>query len=518
MRIIKTLIAFELTFIILISGLGYEPVHASPNRRWVPDSKVPGYLDDTFTPFLLADQNRTVHAFASQWVEVNDGRKLAIVYRKWSLLGGWTRPVDVILSPIGGDANFLGAYMDTSDTVHVIFTATEALTRKTSVFYSNAPAANADWGPAWSAPVLVGDSALDLNSAAIIGDKDGNLVIIYSGKRDGSGVYYVYSKDEGRTWSNPLPLFITPDNTLSAFSLHLTVGPDQKIRATWNFVTNLGVDEALYFANYDTQTSKWDAPVELERRIDLPEYFGPSFPVMVDDGHEVVIMYNSGNPFSGRPVGAGRPIQRSRISLDGGLTWSEPLDPFPFHVGRSGEHTMVLDGNGTPHTLFIQRIETADEDGNYSIIGGIWHSTFENGGWANPDRLIISFAAHDVRAAVVQGNVLLAVWRMDPGVGTDGVWYSYTELDVPESPVVPLATAPVDYSSLQNVVETSPALVAPEVSLTPESPPQPEMLDAAPPSNLGRNPALPIIIGIIPVLLVLIGVVWGYRFFANRRE
>jgi len=132
--------------------------------------------------------------------------------------------------------------------------------------------------------------------------------------------------------------------------------------------------------------------------------------------------------------------------------------------------------------------------------------------------LIISFAAHDVRAAVVQGNVLLAVWRMDPGVGTDGVWYSYTELDVPESPVVPLATAPVDYSSLQNVVETSPALVAPEVSLTPESPPQPEMLDAAPPSNLGRNPALPIIIGIIPVLLVLIGVVWGYRFFANRRE
>jgi hypothetical protein len=513
MRILKTLIAFELTFIVLIAGLGYEPVHASPNRRWTPDAKVPGYLNDTFTPFLLADQNRTVHAFASQWVDIDDGRRLAIVYRKWSLLGGWTRPVDIILSPIGGDANFLGAYMDSSDMVHIIFTAKEALTRKTSVYYSNAPAANADWGPAWSDPVLVGDSALDLNSAAIIGDKAGNLVVIYSGNRDGSGVYYLYSKDEGKSWSNPLPLLLTSDNNLSAFSLHLTVGLDQKIRATWNVVTNLGVDDALYFANYDTQTSKWDAPVELERRIDLPEYFGPSFPVMVDDGREILIMYNSGNPFTEKPVGPGRPIQRSRISLDGGLTWNDPLDPFPFHVGRSGEHAMVLDGKGTPHTLFIQRIETADEDGNYSIVGGIWHSTFENGGWANPDRFITSFAPHDVRAVVVQGNILLAVWRKDPGVGADGVWFSYTVLDEPELPVVPLATASVDYSSAQVVVATEvPALS----TLVPTTPP--ELLDEAPPSNLGSNPALPIIIGTVPVVLILVGVVLGYRFLANRRE
>ena len=505
------LFVVAVTCVILFAGFGQGSAFASNGYGWSPDERVPGYLDDTFTPFLLADRNRTVHAFASQWVE-NDGRRLAIVYRQWTLMGGWTRPVDIILSPVGGDANIAGVFLDSSDTMHVIFTATVALTRSTSVYYSSAPAASADWAPAWSAPMPVGEDALGLNSAAIGGDELGNLVIIYSGNRDGSGVYFVNSKDSGKTWSEPLPVFLTNDSTLSTFSLRLVVSPTQTIRAAWNVVTSLGVDEALFFANFDPTTSTWDTPVELDRRIDLPDYFGPSFPVMVDNGDEIVVVYNGGNPFTGRPVGAGRPIQRVRVSLNGGVTWNEPLDPFPFHVGRSGEHTLVLDGNGTPHTLFIQRIESLDEDGKYSLIGGIWHSSFQNGGWTNPDRFVTLLAPHDVRAVVVQGNVILAVWREDPGLGADGIWYSYSVLDIPELPVMPLATASVDYSSVLNVATTIPDLG------TPEAPPPLELLDDAPPSNLGGNPALPIIIGIVPVTLILIGVVLGYRFLANRRE
>ncbi len=69
---------------ILVAGLGFAPAGATRPSSWAPDARVPGYLDDTFTPFLLADRNRTVHAFASQWVE-NEGRRLAIVYRQWTL-------------------------------------------------------------------------------------------------------------------------------------------------------------------------------------------------------------------------------------------------------------------------------------------------------------------------------------------------------------------------------------------------------------------------------------------------
>lgn len=502
---------FWLAIGILVIGFGHgQPVHAGRQAAWSPDEKVPGYLDDTFTPFLIADRDRTVHAFASQWVE-NEGRRRAIVYRQWSLLGGWTRPVDIILSPIGGDANFTWAFLDSADTMHLIFVATEAISRRTSVYYTSAPAYNAGWSPAWSSPVVVGTDALGLNSGAIIGDDQGNLVIIYSGNRDGSGVYFVHSDDSGKTWSMTQPLSLTYNGNLSTYSLRLAIGPEQTIRAAWNVVTNLGVDEALYFANFNTEASTWDPPLELERRIDQPDYFGPSFPVIVDNGREIVVVYNSGNPFTGRPVGAGRPVQRSLISLDGGVTWSEPLDPFPFHVGRSGEHTLVVDGNGTPHTLFIQRIESADEKGNYSLIGGIWHSTFQNGAWTNPGRFVTLLAPHDVRAVVAQGNVLLAVWREDPGLGADGIWYSYSVLDAPELPVVPLATALLPVATQ--------VIVTPTIEFnTPEPTSRPELLDDAPPSNLGSNPALPIIIGTIPVILIVLGVVVGYRFFLGRRE
>jgi hypothetical protein len=507
---VRLLLIVGAVCVLLSAGLKFQPAAASPAyASWSPDEKVPGYLDDTYPPTLIADRNRTVHAFTSQWVYA-DGRNLAIVYRQWTLKGGWTRPVDIILSPIGGNANFVGAFLDASDTFHVIFTATEYFSRRTFVFYSHAPASLADLASAWSAPVMVGDGALGLNSGAIAGDEQGNIVIIYSGNRDGSGVYYVHSRNGGKEWTEPQPLFLTFNADLSAFSLRLTRGAGQNLRAAWNVVTNLGVDESLYFASFDTQTAKWSSPVELDERIDLPEYFGPSFPVITDNGREIVVFYNGGNPVPGRPVGPGRPIQRSRISLDGGVTWSEPLDPFPFHVGRSGEHAMVLDGNGIPHVLFVQRIESIDERGKYSIIGGIWHSTFQNNAWSNPDRFVTTLSPHDVHAVVAQGNVLLAVWRQDPGEGTSGIWYSYNVLDVPELPVTPLATA-----LLQVSIQETPTLPPTTEISTPT--PLPDFLKQAPPSDLGSNPALPIIVALAPVMLIVISVM-GYRFLSARRK
>ena len=498
---------------VLFVGVGYKPVNARNGYGWAPDEKVPGYLDDTFPPFLIADQNRTVHAFTSQWVKVNEESRQAIVYRQWSLLGGWTRPVDIILSPLGGNASFLSAYMDSSDTMHLIFSATEALTRKSYVYYTSAPAANADWAPAWSEPLLVGD-ALSLNSAAIVGDNHGDLVVIYSGNRDGSGVYSIESKDAGKSWSSPQSVFLTYDSGLNAFSLRLSVGPDLSIRAVWTVVTNTGVDEAIYFANFDEKNSNWDAAVELDQRMDNKEStFGPSYPSIVDNGHVVVVSYNNGNFIPDLSVAVGRPVKFVYVSNDGGLTWKGPSEPFPLHNGRSGEDGLALDGDGNPHMLFIQRIDTVDENGSYKSVGGIWHSVFLDGSWSNLDRLVTTVAAHDVRMIVCQGNVLLAVWRKDPGGGNDGVWYSYKILDEPELPVIPLATDPASYSSVQQTATPVPVIIN-----TPGSAPQPGLLNEAPPSNLGENPALPIIVGAVPVFLILIGVVLGYRFLTSRRE
>jgi hypothetical protein len=499
-----------------IVGTSNFSVQAKPANQWLADRKVPGYLDDTFTPYLIADQNRTVHAFASQWIN-DGGRRQAIVYRRWSLAGGWTRPVDVLLAP-SGDAVFLAAFLDSSGTFHLIFANGED--RNVSVYYASAPANMADSVFGWSTPQLIGWGILEVNAASLSGDGNGNLVVIYSGNQDGNGVYAIHSADAGRSWSDVAPVFLTQDIELLPYSLHLFKSPGDQIRAVWNVVTNRGVDNQLYFASYDILTGAWTRPMELDKRVDVPDYFGPSFPAIVENGQEIVIMYNGGNPFPGLPVPVGRPVQRVIISTNAGRTWIDPGIPFPFHVGRSGEHSLSLDGAGIPHALFVQRIDT-EVEGAYSTIGGIWHSAFRAGSWSNPDRFVTTYAPHDVRSIVVQGNVLLVVWRQDPGEGQHGIWYSYSILDAPELPVVPLPTVnpgempvanPSDMLTAaipQNQSTGVPAVVAtPTLGLTDQ---QREILTST------SSPALPFVVGLIPAVVVLIIVIVLYRVIRVRQ-
>ncbi len=501
---IHSRLALILILSLLLASPFTEPARAEPTKGWSSDAQVPGYLDGTFPPVLLADHNRTVHAFASQWVE-NDGRRHAIVYRQWSLKGGWTRPMDIILTP-DGEAFVLGVYMDEADRIHALV---EFSSRNFSnVYYTSAPAEEADSAGAWSTPILLA-GPLAAESAAITGDGQGNILIIFSGMSDGSGAYYMLSSDSGETWSQPASFFLTYDPNLLAYSLHLSLASNQHIRATWNVLTSLGVDKSLYFADFNLTTAAWSTPVELDTKVEDEDYFGPSFPELVDTGKQIVIMYNGGNPFMDRPVKPGRPVQEVMLSSDGGTTWNGPSVPFPYHVGRSGSHAMVLDGAGVPHALFVQRIES-NEGGQYSVIGGIWHSAFRGGTWTKPERLVTTYTPHDLHAVVSQGNLLLLVWREDPGIGKHGVWFSYNILDAPELPVVPLATAPMN-------VTIQPTPASAELEPTPTRISN-IILKGSSPSNWQTNPAFPIIVGILPAILIVIGVLAAFHFLANPRE
>ena len=343
--------AIFIGLLLIVSGI--PRAKAQTVGQWTPDQRVSGYLDDTFTPVLLADRNRTVHAFASQWVDVDGEQQGAIVYRQWSLMGGWTKPVDILLSPVG-DAQMQSAFMDDSGYFHVVFWSSNQY--GAYIYYAKAPVASADVGSAWSLPIAIANSAIEPASAALAGDSQGNLIMIYSGKNDGAGVYEIRSEDSGETWSNPSSVFLTYDTELVPFSLRLVMGQNGQLHATWSVVTNLGVDASLYYARFDISTKQWTQPFMINQRLDIQDYFGPSFPAIVDTGKSVVVVYNNGNPFSGRPVNPGRPVQEVNISNDGGQTWNDPVVPFYRLVGRSGEHSMVVDSNNNAHTLFVQRI------------------------------------------------------------------------------------------------------------------------------------------------------------------
>ncbi|MCI0549850.1 MAG: hypothetical protein L0287_02730 [Anaerolineae bacterium] len=519
MKIRKFFLLLSTLCTLLFLGTRDDKAQAATGAGWSPDVRIPGYLDDTFTPFLLADPDRgLVHAFASQWVK--DLNVKAIVYRQWSLRSGWTRPVDILLAPTG-NAFPLGAYLDRLGMLHVIFSAS-AGDSGNAIYYSKAVAATAHLAAMWLPPVIVGENALGFssvsNSAAIIGDNQNNIFIIYSGNKDGPGIYFMTSYDAGEYWSEPIPVFLTYDGGLVPNTLRLSIGPeDGKAHATWNIVKSPDlVDEALYYASYSISNSRWDAPLLLDRRIDNPEYWGPSYPTMIDNGKDIVVLYNGGNPYAGQYVGQGRPVMRASISSDGGLSWNGPTNPFPLLNGRSGEHALAVDGVGGVHGLFVMRIDQQVND-EYGSISGIWHSIYLNGIWNNPDRIVTTLSPHDVRAVIVQGNVLLAVWREDPGEGASGIWFSYAILDIPEQPSVSVPTVltaiPTEQVPVLNSTPNTLSLV-PEYTSRPESN---DLNDPLPPRWGRYNPAFPVVVGLLPVIFVVIGLFFAFRFLNNRR-
>jgi len=475
---------------LFVLSANVSKVSAQIQNQWQPDDRIPGYLDSTFTPYMVADQNQTVHVFASQVISEETFQR-GIVYRQWSVSGGWTKTTDILLSP-SGDAVIQGAFLDKKGFIHVIFWGGSA--ESAHIFYSKAPVQNADSGFSWTKPVIIGNRSVETTSAAITGDGEGNLVVIYNGESMGIGVYGIHSTDSGETWSRSAPIYLTYDSTLLPFSLRLAMGREGRVHAAWSVVTILGEDQSLHYANFDIAEQAWSVPLTLLEKPDERGFFGPSYPSMVDTGNEVVIMYNGGNPFDGLPVPAGRPVQMVSVSKDNGDTWEVPVVPFYRHNGRSGEHMIVTDSNHVVHAIFIQRIEYVDDNKNV-VIGGIWHSTYKDGVWSNPERFIPSVQSSNIRAIVSQGNVLLATWIEDQGVGQSGVWYSYMMLDAPESASVPYPTLPTSENAAVPTSIDFPLIPSPASTSVPA------LLE----SDDSSNPALPLILGILPVL-ILIGI------------
>ena len=501
----RIIVAAVLTLVIFFWGRS-ELFSYQTTPRWQPLQRVPGYLDDTFPPVMIADQNKTVHAFVHQWVG-DDFLQMAIVYQQWTDAGGWTNPVDILLPPIG-EAQVYDAYLDQTGMMHLIFRAGNA--EESNIYYANTNIVDAGRATAWSKPELVAEGAVFPGSGAIIGDGKGNLAIIYNGNIGGNGVYSVYSSDNGQSWSEAEPIYLTFATDLIPFSLRMTQGEDGVVHAVWNVVNDRGVDISLYYAKAILDNNQWNTPVLLDTRIEKPDYFGPSFPDIAFNGQDVVIMYNSGNPDDNGQVDEGRPVQRVLYSDDGGETWSDPGSPFPRHLGRSGSHALDVDSAGVVHAVFIQRIEPADVE-RYAPIGGLWHSKYENGRWSEPELIELGeFSGHDVQAVISQGNNLLVAMREDPGVAAKGVWYTSTYLNVPELPVsLPPTPAP-----MPTITPTPPLLVTVSTPAPALNTSAVMRQDGIPP-GASNNPAKPILIGLLPVIIIILGTFFIFQLYRH---
>ncbi|MFC1997196.1 hypothetical protein ACFLXI_06265 [Chloroflexota bacterium] len=491
---------FLIGLILIIFILDSSQATAQMGDYWSPQRNIPLYHPDTFTPYLIADQDRTVHAFSSQWIGTALGTR-AIIYNQWNLDTGWTEPVDIIFPPIKGDARILGVYLDPSSIFHVaLFSGDETEAR---IYYSQAPARMADQAHAWTAPALIGKQATVPEHGTIAGDGDGNLVIVYNGEERGKGLYAVYSEVGGSAWSEPVSIYLTENDEFTPYFLNTILGESGQLYAVWSVQNKSNHGLAILFSSLDFNEQQWSEPLPLAETRDS-NTLGTWLPIIFEFQDTMFLTYYDGSV-------TGKFYQRR--SSDLGKTWTRAYAPFP-HVGSNLPTSFVVDSNEDLHVFWAQRVtEVKDE----SAVHGVWHSVWDNQNktWSPYESIVRGQVIHDkegftgfdpsrVRAVVSQGNVLLVVWKTDPLARGNGIWYSYTVLDAPELPVVPLTTLRPE------TAPTSEATVFTSIH-NPTSTPIPFVPEPDDPGsglkNILANPSTPIIGAIFFVIVLLVTVI-----------
>ena len=465
----------------LLLSTALQPVSAQSEPVWTPQEQIPFYTDE-WPPLMIADRDRTVHAFN---VESSEGTNKVIYYRQWSLSQGWSRPSDILIIDRAATRRpLLGAVADGTGRFHLVYYLDEAAGGL--IMHTAAPMVQANRAPAWSPARPIVQDADAVASAALLSDGLGRLVLVYSGQALGAGVYSTYSTDGGLTWSSPVAVFLAFGPNRSPYAIRLATGEAGRIHAVWSVVNERGVGDYVFYARSEPDLSAWNKPVQLAAREG--DDYSANWPAIAAFRDDLIVVYQDSFPAT---------LWTTR-SRDGGLTWSAPVRPFP-HVGEAETPALLVDGAGVLHMLHGARI------GNPAVYG-MWHSVWLGDRWGD-FKPVISWQGNEItyrgrvvpfgpsapQAVISQGNVLLAAWRHDVRESTPAT-YSYAVLAAPELPVqTPPAPAPTPTPATLDAVATAAA---------PTRTPIPDLTSETSDDVLS-SPALPLVAGLAPVLAVV---------------
>lgn len=460
---------------------------------WAPVQHIPFYDDEAAAPIVIAD-NDLVHAFNSTSV----GNEVGVVYSSWRAAEGWSAPVDIVLSPLKGQARLGGVHLDAHGVFHLVFFGGDDL--GANIFYTKAPAANVRQASAWTDPETIGRQAITPSLSSITGTAEGDLIVVYSGELEGQGLYSVYSQDMGESWTAPEPFFLTHSTMLWPAHLALIVEHEGHLHLAWAVANSTGNSEAVYYTNYDIVNKEWARATQLAEAIGAEA----DTPLLFAYDGELFAIYHNDSPTT----------RWMRRSSDDGQTWTEPVRLHPGYVGSNGPPTVVVDSAHQLHLFFANRTGSPE-------IHGMWHMRWEGGAWSAPEPVVRGprvqgsvggqgFDPSGPKAVLVQGRTVLLMWSTDPGAGLNGVWHTYADLGIPLVVQDPSSTATVEATELVSAMTTPPP--AAQIDATR---PYREFATTAAEETTG-NTVNSFVVGLVPVIL-LVSVIFISTVSRSRR-
>jgi hypothetical protein len=198
-------------------------------------------------------------------------------------------------------------------------------------------------------------------------------------------------------------------------------------------------------------------------------------------------------------------------SNDGGVTWSDPIDTFPWLIGENGFVDFYADSANNMHVFLSQRVREGNERrGNHE---GLYTSVWMGGtNWQEPVLAWGDISMVNPSVVIVGGNRVVAAW------------YSYTDLEVramtgeiPSAPPIPptVISAPI-LPATATAQPSGTGTPMPEISSSMPVAPTPAYQDNPAQDNLINQPMLPVMLGVAFTIVVLAIAIWIYKFALHK--
>ena len=497
----KQRIGITLLVILLLSIVGFVPAQAQ-DSGWSEPYRLSSDAGKASEATLVADQYGYVHCFWSE--TLFEDQRTILQYARFDG-GTWSAPNDFYITSRGIEN--MSSVVDQQGTLHLIWTESF----NGPVYYTHAPASNALSVQNWAPPLRI---AIPAGIVRFQVDSKGVFHIIYVNRAEEIGVYYVRSRDQGATWSEPLWLDpdILPDHTPD--SLNFELDENDGLHVVW-FYGALERDGQADWVRYIHSLDRgdtWSVPFLIDRYVEETEYsLRAASPIMIVESQTVHVIWAAGS----------FPYRHHRFSTDAGRTWSAPAQIFGELHGQAFDG-LAVDGAGRVH--FFGQIR-------YPI--GIYEADWDKTQWT-PASLVYLIAqegvepaseeelsnsvqgqfgdrvhAHHTHPIVRAGNQLVLTFGDGPADPNRRLFAMYRTL----YDIAPLETIPTPTPTATLIPPPSPTPTQPGPTPTATATPGSFIAEGGQPSGDAPEADSALQFGLVPVLLLLGGTLlfrWWY--------
>lgn len=477
----KLLAVCGISFLLL--SLCLSTTEAQIQDGWTPPFRLSSGQGSSSPATLITDNYGFLHAF---WVETLDDERSLLQYARFDGRS-WSVPNDIYITRPFLPIKNIAASLAPNGRLYIMWPEGD----NGPVYFSSAPVLETMSASDWEAPYRV---AIRGNRAKLQIDSKGVFHVLYSqilGQE--RGVYYVYSEDEGVTWSRSkwLDPDISPEGMPS--NLEFVIDEDDGLHATWYYFSvetlAAGADWVRYVHSLDGGKT-WSLPFTIDRLDEsdkaAEKLLSAADPVLIVQDKTVHVIW----------AGGVLHYRNHRYSVDRGETWSPAVQIFDELNGQAGDG-MAIDGAGRVH-LFTQ----------IRFPMGIYHAIWDRGDWSRPTLIyLIQYAsgdgpgdnigAHFTLPAILAGNQIILTLTDPPSEPGRKLYFTQHTLE----DVTPVAVDPTP---------TATATPTPEATATPTPPaitPVPSFDQRALPPGSVSGPEGAVWLGVGPVLLLVFGAV-----------